>query len=496
MFEAAELGRSVSKEDYEKALSDLRPRLLAAQRALRTKKRSVIVVVSGVEGSGKSEVVNHLHEWLDARGLHTHAFWRESEEHRERPRYWRFWQALPPRGSIGILFGSWYTAPIVDRVYKRMTKAELDQELQRINFYEKMLSDDGALLVKLWLHLPRDIVKDRLSQKNRRKKKNWMFAPQAKEFLKQYDRFAKVSERAIRMTDTGEAPWRVIEATDARYRDLTVGQVLLEALEDLVAASDERPTSSTVLANADEEGVISGSKTILDHIDYRPTVDPKKYEKELEGLQNEIRSLAWHGWNEQRSTVVLFEGSDAAGKGGAIRRLISPLDARLYRVISVAAPSDEERAQHYLWRFWRHIPRAGAMTIYDRSWYGRVLVERVEKFATVDEWSRAYREINDFEEQLSDSGIVLVKFWLHVDENEQLRRFKERETVAWKQHKITDEDWRNRDKAPQYKTAAHDMINRTSSAIAPWTVVPGNDKKSARVQVLRTVVKAMERALG
>ena len=494
MFEAAELGRTVSKDDFERALVDLRPRLLAAQRALRTKKSAVVVVISGVEGSGKSDVVNRLHEWLDARGMQTHAFWRESDEQRERPRYWRFWRTLPPRGSIGILFGSWYTDPIVDRVYKRISKAELDAELQRINFFEKMLAEDGALLIKLWLHMPKDAVMERLSKKNQRKKKNWMFAPQAKEFSKQYDRFAKVSERAIRMTDTAEAPWRVIEATDSRYRDLCVGQTLLEALEDLVKASDDRPTSAIVLANADEEGVMSAGKTILDQIDYSATIDPEAYDKQLEALQQKIRTLSWQGWNEGRSTVVLFEGSDAAGKGGAIRRLISPMDARIYRVISVAAPTDEERAQHYLWRFWRHIPRAGAVTIYDRSWYGRVLVERVEKFATVDEWSRAYREINDFEEQLAEYGITLVKFWLHIDEEEQLRRFKERQTVPWKQHKITDEDWRNREKAPAYKIAAHDMINRTSSGLAPWTIVPGNDKKSARIQVLHTVARAMERA--
>ena len=496
MFEAAELGRTIEKEDFEKALIDLRPRLLAAQRALRATKRPVIVVLSGVEGSGKSEVVNRLHEWFDARGLQTHAFWRESDEQRERPRYWRFWRTLPPRGTIGLLFGSWYTQPIVDRVFKRTSKADLDRELQRITFFEKMLADDGALIVKLWLHLPKDVEMDRLSEKKKRKKKNWMFGPEAKEFAKQYDRFAEVSERAIRMTDSAEAPWRIIEATDARYRDLTVAQILLEALEDLVREPERRPTTSAVvLANADEEGVMTSGKTVLDTVDVTRKLDEKKYDKEMSSLQEKIGQLAWKAWNDERSTVVIFEGSDAAGKGGAIRRLIAPMDARLYRVISVAAPTDEERAQHYLWRFWRHIPRSGSMTIYDRSWYGRVLVERVEKFATVDDWCRAYREINDFEEQLVEHGIILVKFWLHIDEDEQLRRFKERETIPWKQHKITDEDWRNREKWGAYKAAVHDMISRTSSAAAPWTIVPANDKKSARVQVLKTVVKAMEKGL-
>lgn len=477
MFEAAELGRSVTKEDLDAALIDLRPRLLAAQRALRTSGRSVIVILSGVEGAGKSEVVNRLHEWLDARGLQTHAFWRESDEQRERPRYWRFWRSLPPRGSIGLLFGSWYTQPIIDRVFKKSSKADLDRELQRISFFEKMLADDGALIVKLWLHLPKDVGLKK--------------TPDSKKFAKHYGRFAEVSERAIRMTDSAEAPWRIIEATDAHYRDLTVAQILLEALEDLAKNPERRPPpSAVVLANADEEGVMTTGTTVLDKVD-----QSRKVSGNLAKLQEKLGQLAWKAWNEERSTVIIFEGSDAAGKGGAIRRLIAPIDARLYRVISVAAPTDEERAQHYLWRFWRHIPRSGSMTIYDRSWYGRVLVERVEKFATVDEWCRAYREINDFEEQLVESGIILVKFWLHIDEDEQLRRFKERQTVPWKQHKITDEDWRNREKWGAYKSAVHDMISRTSSAVAPWTVIGANDKKSARLQVVKTVVKAMEKAL-
>lgn len=496
MFEAAELRRTLRKADYEAALPDIRSRLLAAQRELRKTKRSIIVVVSGVEGAGKSEVVNKLHEWLDARGLSTHAFWRDSDEERERPRYWRFWRTLPPRGTIGILFGSWYTQPIIDRVFKRTDTADLDRELQRIVFFERMLAMDGAVILKLWLHLPKDVELERLNEKNKRKKKNWTFGPEAKKFGKRYDRFAAVSERAIRMTDTAEAPWKIIEATDAHYRDLTVAQIVLEALEDLVRDPQKRPTSSPVdVTNADEDA-LAGGKTVLDAVDLSKTIQPKKYNDQLSTLQGRIGELAWHAWNGQRSTVVLFEGSDAAGKGGAIRRLIAPIDARLYRVISVAAPTDEERAQHYLWRFWRNLPRGGAMTVYDRSWYGRVLVERVEKFATIDEWSRAYHEINDFEEQLIEHGIILVKFWLHIDEDEQLRRFKERQTIAWKQHKITDEDWRNREKWIPYKAAVHDMISRTSSALAPWHIVGANDKRHARVEVLKTVTRAMEKGLA
>ncbi|HVS30826.1 MAG TPA: polyphosphate:AMP phosphotransferase [Thermoanaerobaculia bacterium] len=471
MFEAAELGRTTGKADYDAALPELRARLLAAQRELRGTRRPVIIVVSGVEGAGKSQVVNRLHEWLDARGLTTHAFWRDSDEETERPRYWRFWRALPARGTIGILFGSWYTQPIIDRVFGRSRRADLDRDLQRIAFFEQMLADDGAVIIKLWFHLPEKEAK-------RRRKKGSVFG----RFARMYDRFATVSERAIRMTDTAAAPWRIVEATDARYRDLTVGRIVLEVLENL-----PRPAEKAAPAPASQEQ----TESVLDKVDLSKKISDKKYERGLEKLQAEIARLAWKAWNKRRSTVILFEGWDAAGKGGAIRRLIAPIDARLYRVISVAAPTDEERARHYLWRFWRQLPRDGAMTLYDRSWYGRVLVERVEGFARPEEWGRAYREINAFEEELVEHGIVLVKFWLHIDKAEQLRRFEERQKIAFKQHKITDEDWRNREKWDPYTLAVHDMISRTSSAIAPWTIVAANDKRLARLQVLETVANSL-----
>ncbi len=475
MFEAAELHRKVSKKEYEAAVPDLRTQLLAAQRKLVKSKRSVIVIVSGVETAGKSDVVNRLHEWLDARGLSAHAFWRDSDEERERPRYWKFWRKLPPRGTIGILFGSWYTQPIVDRVYRKSSKADFDRELQRIVFFERMLAQDGAIIIKLWLHLPKDEELARLGKKSK-------WGPEAKKYAAHYDRFAAVSDRAIRSTDTAEAPWKIVEATDERYRDLTVGRMLLEALES-VDRPFVQPTPAPVAQPA--------GPTVLDNVDLTRGIDDDRYDRKLAKLQKELRELAWKQWEEGRSSVIMFEGWDAAGKGGAIRRLIGPIDARIYRVISVAAPTDEERAQHYLWRFWRQIPRAGSMTIYDRSWYGRVLVERVEGFASTDEWSRAYREINEFEEQLAEHGISLVKFWLHIDPDEQLRRFNERKSITWKQHKITEEDWRNREKWPRYAEAVHDVVTRTSSAAAPWHLIAANDKRFARLEVLRTVVEAL-----
>ncbi|MCC7411811.1 MAG: polyphosphate:AMP phosphotransferase [Gammaproteobacteria bacterium] len=490
MFETAELGRKVDKKTFAAEEPKLHTALLEVQRTLREATFPVIVIVSGVEGAGKGEVVNLLNKWLDARGIQTYAFWDESEEERERPRYWRFWRALPPRGTVGIMFGSWYTQPIVRNVFEQIDADAYERELHRIVEFEQLLIDDGALIVKFWFHLTKKDQRKRLEEELGGK----AASPQLKKFSKHYKRFAAVSERAIRVTDTGPSPWYVIEAADRRYRDLTVGRTLLAAIErrlQRAQAAHEPPGSKPPPAPLSKESAL----TVLDQVDLARTLSTRNYAKQLARYQARLRQLAWKAKQQKRNTVLVFEGWDAAGKGGAIRRVTAAMDARLFRVISVAAPTDEEKAQHYLWRFWRHLPRAGYVTIYDRSWYGRVLVERVEGFAREDEWLRAYQEINDFEEQLAEHGVVLAKFWLHISTEEQLRRFKEREMIEWKQHKITAEDWRNREKWEPYEAAVNDMVARTSTDYAPWSLIGGNDKRCARVDVVRTVCERLEAAL-
>jgi polyphosphate kinase 2 (PPK2 family) len=234
---------------------------------------------------------------------------------------------------------------------------------------------------------------------------------------------------------------------------------------------------------------------MLEKISANKKMSEAQYRQQVEKAQMRLRELEFNIFKRQVPVLCLFEGWDAAGKGGAIRRLTEAMDARQYRVVPIAAPTDEERAHHYLWRFWRHIPRAGLVTIFDRSWYGRVLVERVEGFAREHEWMRSYLEINDFEEQLADHGIVLVKYWIHIAKDEQLRRFEDRKQTEYKQHKITDEDWRNREKWDAYEAAINDMVVRTSTRHAPWTLVAGNDKRFARVQILETLCDRLEKAL-
>ncbi len=495
MFEAAKVGRRVNKADFKTQVPELRTELLAAQRELKTSDTPVIVIVSGVEAAGKGEVVNRLNEWLDTRGLQTHAYWGESDEERERPRYWRFWRTIPPRGEIAIMFGSWYMSPLNDRVRNRISDAELDDELKRIAAFERMLTEDGALVVKFWFHLPEKEQRKRLKQLKRNDRSRWRMAPKLSNLSEHYQHFERVAERLIRLTDMGIAPWYQIEATDRRYRDLTVGRTLLESIRTRL--NSPSPVCVDEISHAPSVPVSEQAQiTVLDKVDLSRKLDRETYKSELKQLQAELNGLTWKAYAQGRSSVLVFEGVDAGGKGGAIRRITHGIDARLYRTIPVAAPTDEEKAQHYLWRFWRHIPRAGRVTIYDRSWYGRVLVERVEGFASDEEWRRAYAEINDFEEQLVESGVVLLKFWLHIDQDEQLHRFKQREETSYKKHKITDEDWRNRDRWGDYKTAVNEMVIRTSTEYSPWTLIPGNDKLYARINVLETVCDRLRSALS
>jgi len=490
MFEAVELDRKVSKETFKAKVPELRTELLELQGLLAEADFPVMIIVSGVEGAGKSEVVNQLNEWLDTRDVETHAFWDETDEERERPHFWRFWRKLPGRGRIGILFGSWYTQPIIDNVFGNTSDSELNVQLNHISELEQTLSHDGALIIKFWFHLDNKTQKQRLEAKLKKNKHR----PAVAKFSKHYDAFARTSARAIRMTDSGHSPWYLIEAKDKRYRDMTTATTLISAIRQKLATSADRRHSSYVHdAMAPEEE--SARVTILDHLDVEQSLSSADYKKQLNDYQSRLQELTWAARNKGLSCINVFEGWDAAGKGGVIRRITGATDARLYRVISVAAPTDEELAHHYLWRFWRQIPRSGYMTIYDRSWYGRVLVERVEGFARQDEWGRAYQEINDFEERLVERGIVVNKFWMHISQDEQLRRFKEREKVPWKQYKITDEDWRNRDRWDDYKAAVNDMVARTSTSFAPWQLVPANDKRFARIQVLKTVCERYEKLL-
>jgi polyphosphate:AMP phosphotransferase len=491
MFESAELGHKIDKAAYDAEVPKLREDLLNAQFDLAQKANfPVVILIGGVDGAGKGETVNLLNAWMDPRHIQAHAMGEQSDEERERPPMWRFWRALPPKGKIGVFFGSWYTAPIVQRVMGKIKASELNQSIDEINRFETMLTNEGALIIKFWFHLSKDVQRKRLKSLEKDPKTRWRVTDLDWERFKLYDKFRKVSEHALRATSTAEAPWIVIEGTDPRYRSLTAGNILLEALRKRLKHSVPAAASTTAPLQVQID-----SLNVFDKLDMSQKIAKKKFDAELEKYQGKLNLLTLDERFRNLSVIALFEGSDAGGKGGAIRRITGALDARHYRIIPVAAPTEEERAQPYLWRFWRHIPRTGRVTIFDRSWYGRVLVERVEKFCSEADWMRAYSEINDFEEQLVRHNTVLVKFWLAITRDEQLRRFKEREKTGFKRFKITEEDWRNRKRWNAYETAVCNMVDRTSTEISPWTLVEANDKNFARIKILKTLCQQIEAAM-
>lgn len=493
MFESAEIGHKISKAVWKKEIPDLREGLLDAQLdLLQSKKFPVIILVAGVDCAGKGESVNLLNEWMDPRHIETHALRDLTDEELERPRMFRYWRVLPPKGKIGIFIGTWYSNPLVDNVYGTTKNAELDQQLERIVRFEKMLCNEGALILKFWLHLSQDEQKKRLKCLEKDQKTRWRVTETDWQHYKMYDKFRQVSERMLRQTSTAESPWTIVEGADPRYRYLTIGKAVLNALRqrlDLPESPKHEEPVPPIMPTID-------NVLLLKTLDLSKKIKKSDYEDELEKYQGKLNLLTRHPDFKKLSLVIVFEGNDAAGKGGSIRRITQALDARQYRVIPVAAPTEEERAQPYLWRFWRNIPRKGRFAIFDRSWYGRVLVERVEGYCSHVDWMRAYPEINDFEEQLHRKKTLVLKFWLSISQEEQLRRFKEREKISFKRFKITDEDWRNREKWNEYEVAVCDMIDRTSTEIAPWTLVEANDKYYARIKVLKTVCERIEKALA
>jgi polyphosphate:AMP phosphotransferase len=490
VFETLELGRKIKRKDFNKAALKLREELLGLQFELETRDFPVIIIVSGVEGAGRGQVVHRLNEWMDPRLIETFAFWDHSDEEETRPFSWRFWRAMPSHGRIGIFFGSWYTRPILQRALGKISDPEFTVEMQRIVESERMFTDDGTLLIKLWFHLPADAAAERARLDRMRDFPDLELPVTGSEFYESYDELKVVSERAIRATDTGHSPWHLIEAQDDNYRDLTAGQTVHQCLKVRLNKSFRSPTNTSPISLGE-----NGQPTILDRLDMDAKLESEEYRESLEHYQARLENLAWLARRHKVPCVALFEGWDAAGKGSAIRRITQAIDPRLFKLYQFAAPTDEEAAHHYLWRFWRELGRDGSFTLFDRSWYGRVLVERVEEFATESEWQRAYGEINRFEEQLSEHGAVLLKFWLHVTRDEQLKRFKEREETPHKQHKITEEDWRNREKWQEYAVAVHDMVTHTSTSDAPWTLVAGNDKRHARIHILRTFCEQLEKGI-
>ncbi|MEM1114705.1 MAG: polyphosphate:AMP phosphotransferase, partial [Pseudomonadota bacterium] len=400
---------------------------------------------------------------------------------------------MPKRDEIGIFIDAWYAEPFMDGIDKT---GEHELTWDNIRTFEAMLADDGAVIVKLFLHVSRDVQKMQLAEEAPRNLQNPRVAASPGEWKGKYKRAVKVANRMIMATDSAKAPWQAIRADHPYNRDVKAGRYLLQAMQRAISQADLSVEGSASVDGNSSAAVPVAAPAFLEAVDLDRALEKQDYREKLEKLQLRLQDLAWQARAKERSLIAVFEGWDAAGKGSAIRRVTQAIDPRLYRLVQYAAPTDEESAHHYLWRFWRHLARDGRCMIFDRSWYGRVLVERVEGFASDEEWRRAYEELRVFEWQLHDHGSMVIKFWLHISPEEQLKRFEERKDIPRKQHKITEEDWRNREKWPAYEQAVNDMIKRTNTDYAPWHIVAGNDKRYARIDILKALCKTLESTLA
>lgn len=492
MFESAEIDRRIDKNVYKEMAASLRENLLEAQYEMQQAADfPILILIAGIEVAGKGESVKLLHEWLDLRHIQVNTFNEFSDEMRARPDAWRYWRQLPPKGRVGIFFTNWYTRLLRARVGDEIKHERFDQRLDDILRLEEMLVHEGILLLKLWFHLSKPQMKQRLKSLQKSKEYGWRLTPLDWHQLECYDSTVWNAEHMLRRTNRSYAGWTVIDCVDPRSRNLDVGRALLATMKAGLESRQIRPDPSHVVPAPPD------NTALLASLDLSPRLERKEYKRELNREQRRLLGLIRDKRMRRHAVVAAFEGNDAAGKGGSIRRVTDALDPREYRIVPIAAPNAEEQAHPYLWRFWRQVPRRGGkLTIFDRSWYGRVLVERVEALCPPQDWLRAYDEINDFEEQLTEAGIIVVKFWLAIDKQTQLERFQARQDTPFKRYKITDEDWRNREKWGGYVNAVGDMVDRTSTEIAPWTLVEANDKRYARVKVLKTLNDAIEAAFA
>ncbi len=486
MLEKIDLTKKMSKKEYRGKMEKLERELGALQRKCKELGIPVMIAFEGYPAAGKGSQLGALIHALDPRGFEVHAVKKETEEERMHPFMWRFWTKMPAQGRIALYDTSWYR--------KVLAKKPDQRAYDSILSFEQQITDGGVVLVKLFLAIDQKEQKKRFEKLEKKKSTAWRVTDADRRHNKHFAKYEKIYEEMLQRTDTDHAPWHIIESTDKRFATVKIYTIVINALaEGIERASAPRPVKKQHTIYIDDRDL---KESILNKVDLDLSYTKREYKEKLERLQSKIQLLHGELYRKRIPVVLGFEGWDAGGKGGAIKRLTEKMDSRGYTVIPTASPNDWEKAHHYLWRFWQAMPKAGHFSIFDRTWYGRVMVERIEGFCTTEEWQRAYKEINAMERDLYDAGAVVLKFWMQIDKDEQARRFKARQEDPEKQWKITDEDWRNREKWDAYETAVNEMLIRTSTPHAPWIVVEGNSKYYARIKVLETVVEALEERMG
>ena len=502
MLENIDLTQAITNEDYKRSMKTLQVELGELQRKAWELKIPIIIVFEGWHASGMGDDINRFILPLDPRGFDFHTMIRPCYAERLKPFLLRFWARIPIKGRIGVFDRSWYSRAIIEVFGKEKDEKALEKTLEEVTYFERQLADDGYLILKFFLHISEKEQKERFKEIKKRGVPLILDEYEGKtgkelDFIEEYDEYLPVVEKVLERTDVPYAPWTIIEANDRNFAVIKIIARVTQAIESHIEKVTRTPGQQTI-KYLDMATVklpeLNGSA--LEKTDLSKNLSLEEYRESKKLFQHRLESLQYELFRKKRSAIIIFEGWDAAGKGGNIRRLVEELNPRHYRVVPVGSPNDAEKAHQYLWRFCDAVPMTGHITIFDRSWYGRVLVERIEGFCTEEEWRRAYREINEFEKILIDSGAIVLKFWLHIDRETQLERFESRLNDPGKRWKITDDDWRNRNRWNDYKTAADEMLQKTSTLSAPWIVIESKDKRYSRIKVLKTVAETIEKELN
>jgi polyphosphate:AMP phosphotransferase len=478
------------EEVLKEKLKEERLRLGASQMKIKEAGLPVMVLFEGWNAAGKGAVIGKVIRNIDPRFFKVATMDRQpSNEEKRYPFLYRYIKEIPEAGKFRFFDTCWMEEVVSGVLNGDLTDEVYRKRVHSINVIERQLCDNGYLVIKFFFHISKKEQKKRLDALKSSKDTSWRVDKNDLLQNKHYDKCLDVFERYLEDTNESRSPWYIIDAKDKKYAELQVLQFLNQGID--IALKNQKMNVPILQNTFPMEKIGKLSDISLDG----KVMSDAEYDAELDRLQKELKDLGNKVYRKKIPVIIAYEGWDAAGKGGNIKRITEALDPRDYVVEPIASPEPHEKARHYLWRFWTRLPKTGHITVFDRTWYGRVMVERLEGFCSENDWQRAYNEINEFEKELKDWGAVIIKFWVQIDKDTQLKRFTDRQNTPEKQWKITDEDWRNREKWDQYETAIDEMIEKTSTSFAPWHVLESVDKKYARIKALKIVIEEIKKAL-
>lgn len=475
-------------EKIKERLAAAKEKLMRQQMAVKEKKLPVLVLVEGWGTAGKGYAIGKLIDSIDPRFFKVASMDAPTEEEMRKPFLYRHFAKIPEAGKFMFLDSGWMDEVIKDYLHKDMSEEMYDRRIESVKCFERQLTDNGYLVIKFFLHISQKEQKQRIQNLMEEKDTKWRVGKNDVWQNEHYEKCKEAFDRYLKDTNLPSAPWYLIDAKSKKWTQLQMLEILTQGIDTALSNSN---LAVPLLQNT----FPMVQMPLLSEIPLNQTIEEDAYKKELKELQQRLGELHNRLYRKKVPVIIAYEGWDAAGKGGNIKRITEALDPRGYEVHPIASPEPHEKARHYLWRFWTRLPKTGHIAIFDRTWYGRVMVERLEGFCSENDWKRAYHEINEFEKELSDAGTVIIKFWVQIDKDTQLRRFKERENTPEKQWKITEEDWRNREKWEQYEQAVNEMLKKTSTVYAPWYILESVDKKYARIQALKIVIAKLEKVL-